>query len=76
MLQVPFHNVEQGVQDAKADAAARATILADAEHQKTHDILVANKTNVTAAVHNTRKDLSTLEKEIRECKIRVGVLEV
>ena len=76
MLQVPFHDVEQGVLNAKAEAAARAIKLADAEHQKTHDTLVVNKTNVTAALHDTRKDLSTLEKEIRECKIRVGALEV
>ena len=76
MLQVPFHDVEQGVQEAKTKAAERVTKLADAEHQRTHDTLVANKTTVTAALHNTRRDLSNLENKIRECKIREGALEV
>ena len=76
MLQVPFHDVEQSVEDAKAEAAARATKLADDEPRKTHDTLVVKKNNLTAALHDTRNDLSSLEMEVREGKIRVGALEV
>ena len=76
MLQVPFHDVEQDVEDAKAEAAARAAKLADDEHRKSHDSLVADKINVTAALHDTRHNRSTLERKIRECKIRVGALGV
>ena len=71
MLQVPFQDVEQSVEDAKAEAAAIATKPADDEHRGTHDILVVKRNNVTAALHDTNIDLSTLEEEIREYKIRV-----
>ena len=76
VLQVPFHDVEQSVEDTKAGAAVRSTRLADDENRKTHDTLAVKKNNLTAALQDTRNDLSTLEREIGECKIRVGALEV
>ena len=75
MLQVPFQDVEQSVEDAKAEAAAIATKLADDEHRETHDILVVKKNNLTAALHDTRSNLSTVENKTRECKIRADALE-
>ena len=76
MLQIPFHDVERGIQDAKAEAAAYATKIADNKHRKFHDKLVATKTNITASLHDTRKNLSSLQKDIQECKARVGALEI
>ena len=68
MLQVPFQDVEQSVEDAKAEATAIATKLADDEHRETHDILVVKKNHLTAALHDTRKGLSTLEKKSKSAK--------
>ena len=66
MLQVPFQDVKQSVKDAKAEAAAVATKLADDEHRERHDILIAKKTHLTAALHDTICDISSLENKIRE----------
>ena len=76
MLKVPFYDVGQGVQDAKAEAAARSSKLVDDEYRKSHNELVVTKATVTASLHETREDLTCLEKNIRECKIRVEALEV
>ena len=76
ILRIPFHDVERSIQEAKDEAAAYATKLASTEHRKTHDTLVANKTNITASLHETRKGLASLEKDIQECKSRVETLEV
>ena len=76
ILRIPFHDVERSIQEAKDEAAAYATKLANTERHKTHDTLVANKTNITASLHETRKSLTSLEKDIQECKLRVEALEV
>ena len=76
MLRIPFHDVERGLQEAKAEATAYATELADSEHRKNHDRLVANAANVTAFILETRTAFTFLEQDIRECKYRLGVLEV
>ena len=76
MLRIPSHNVERGLQEAKAEEAAYATELADSEHRKNHDRLVDNAVNVTASILETRTALTSLEQDIRECKSRLGVLEV
>ena len=76
MLQIPFHDVERGIQDAKAEAAAYATKITSNEHRKIHDKLVATKTNITASLHDSKKNLSSLGKDIQECKARVGALEI
>ena len=76
MLRIPFHDVERGLQETKAEATAYVTELTDSEHRKNHDRLVANAANVTASILETRTALTSLEQDIRECKSRLGVLEV
>ena len=56
--------------------AAYATERADSEHRNNHDSLVANAANVTASILETRTAPTSLEQDIRECKYRLGVLEV
>ena len=71
-----LQDVERGLQEAKAEAAAYATELADSEHRQNHDMLVSNASNVTASVHETRTALTTLKQDIRQCKSRLGALEI
>ena len=49
MLGVTFHDVKRSVETAKAEAAATAIALADAEHDEKYDVLVVDKTHITAA---------------------------
>ena len=75
MLGVTFHDVERrSVETAKAEAAATAIQLADAEHDKKHDVLVADKTQ--AAFNKTHATLASLESQIHECRIRADALGI
>ena len=74
MLGVTFHDVEQSVETAKAEAAATATKLADDEYHEKHDILVTTQNHLTAALNDTQGDLASVESKVRECQIRVDAL--
>ena len=66
MLRISFHDAEHGLQEAKAEAAAYATELADSEHRKNDDMLVANAPNVTASILGTRTAPTPLEQDLRK----------
>ena len=76
MLGVAFHDVERSVKTTKTEAAATAIQLADAEHDKKHDVLVADKTQLTATFNETHATLASLESQIHECRIRADALGI
>ncbi|CAM9898755.1 unnamed protein product, partial [Ascophyllum nodosum] len=66
ILGVTFHDVEQSVETAKAEAAAIAIKLADDEYHEKHDVLVASQNPLTAALNDFQGDLVSLESKVRE----------
>ena len=76
MLGATFHEVERSVETAKAEAAATAIALADTEHDEKRDVLVADKTHITAAFDETHANVASLESQVRECRIRADALGI
>ena len=76
LLRISFQDVERDLQEAKAEAGTYATELADSEHRQHHDMLVRNATTITTSVHHTEATITTLTQDTRECRSRLGVLQV